>query len=80
MMKVVQCPTDELSLTNCAVAHPDDIDAEKYRLVYVLLLFLQHTNVLLIEINKLLMIRNSEKVEKLKVSIGRIPFIFIFVE
>ncbi|KAF6033683.1 NSF [Bugula neritina] len=34
-MKVAQCPTDELSLTNCAVTHPDDIDAEKYRHIVV---------------------------------------------
>jgi len=51
-MKVVQCPTDELSLTNCAVTHPDDIDAEKYRLVYELLWILQLTNILFIEFNK----------------------------
>lgn len=35
VMKVAKCPTDELSLTNCAVVNDQDFDVTKIKLVSV---------------------------------------------
>jgi len=51
-MKIVKFSKGKHRLTSCAITHPDDFDAEKDRLVYKLLIILQHTNILLIEFNK----------------------------
>ena len=29
-LKAVKCPSDELSLTNCAIVHPNEYDNVKY--------------------------------------------------